>query len=78
MGMSDTFGLISMNPQDSFMREKIVREVNSILNECYKKAKELLEENRKLIEALVEELLYKEEMNLEDFETIYNKINILE
>lgn len=78
MGMSDTFGLISMNPQDSFMREKIVREVNSILNECYKKAKELLEENRELIEALVEELLYKEEMNLEDFETIYNKINILE
>ena len=78
MGMSDTFGLISMNPQDSFMREKIVREVNSILNECYKKAKELLEENRKLIEVLVEELLYKEEMNLEDFETIYNKINILE
>jgi cell division protease FtsH len=78
MGMSDTFGLISMNPQDSFMREKIVREVNSILNECYKKAKELLEENRKLIEALVEELLYKEEMNLEDFETIYNKMNILE
>ena len=52
MGMSDTFGLISMNPQDSFMREKIVREVNSILNECYKKAKELLEENRKLIEQL--------------------------
>ena len=46
LGMSDTFGLISINPKDTFMREKVVAEVNEILNECYNKAKQILIENK--------------------------------
>ena len=74
MGMSDTFGLISMSSQDTFMREKIVREVNSILNDCYKRAKDLLEENRELLDKTVEVLLYREEMDLEDFEKVVKEV----
>jgi cell division protease FtsH len=74
LGMSDTFGLISINPKDTFMREKVVAEVNEILNECYNKAKQILIENRTLTEELVKVLIEKEEMNLDDYEEVYNRV----
>lgn len=74
LGMSDTFGLISINPKDTFMREKVVTEVNEILNECYNKAKQILIENRTLTEELVKVLIDKEEMNLEEYEEVYNRV----
>ena len=74
LGMSDTFGLISINPKDTFMREKVVAEVNEILNECYNKAKQILIENRTLTEELVKVLINKEEMNLEEYEEVYNRV----
>ena len=74
LGMSDTFGLISINPKDTFMREKVVAEVNEILNECYNKAKQILIENRALTEELVKVLIEKEEMNLDDYKEVYNRV----
>ena len=74
LGMSDTFGLISINPKDTFMREKVVAEVNEILNECYNKAKQILIENKTLTEELVKVLIEKEEMNLEDYEEVCNRV----
>lgn len=74
LGMSDTFGLISINPKDTFMREKVVAEVNEILNECYNKAKQILIENKTLTEELVKVLIEKEEMNLEEYEEVYNRV----
>ena len=74
LGMSDTFGLISINPKDTFMREKVVAEVNEILNECYNKAKQILIENRTLTEELVKVLIEKEEMNLDDYKEVYDRV----
>ena len=74
LGMSDTFGLISMSSKDSFMREKVVAEVNEILNHCYNKAKEILEDNRELLVELAKVLIDKEEMNLEEYEEVYNRV----
>ena len=74
LGMSDTFGLISMSSKDSFMREKVVAEVNEILNYCYNKAKEILEDNRELLVELAKVLIDKEEMNLEDYEEVCNRV----
>ena len=74
LGMSDTFGLISMSSKDSFMREKVVAEVNEILNYCYNKAKEILEDNRELLVELAKVLIDKEEMNLEEYEEVYNRV----
>ena len=74
LGMSDTFGLISMSSKDSFMREKVVAEVNEILNYCYDKAKEILENNIRLLVELAKVLIDKEEMNLEEYEEVYNRV----
>ena len=74
LGMSDTFGLISMSSKDSFMREKVVAEVNEILNYCYDKAKEILEDNIGLLVELAKVLIDKEEMNLEEYEEVYNRV----
>ena len=76
LGMSDTFGLISIDSKDLFTREKVVSEVNSILNECYSKAKEILEDNKELLAKLSEVLIEKEEMNLNDFEEVVREIGI--
>lgn len=77
LGMSDTFGLISMSSKDSFMREKVVAEVNEILNYCYNKAKEILEKNKNLLTRLAEVLIDKEEMNLDDYEEVVREVGII-
>ena len=75
LGMcDDTFGLMSINPNDIFMRERILHEVKRILNECYTKAKDLLTEHRELLEELAKILIEKEEMTLKDFEEVLHRV----
>ena len=75
LGMcDDTFGLMSINPNDIFMRERILHEVKRILNECYAKAKDLLIKHRELLEELAKILIEKEEMTLKDFEEVLHRI----
>ena len=75
LGMcDDTFGLMSINPNDVLMRERILHEVKRILNECYAKAKDLLTEHRELLEELAKILIEKEEMTLKDFEEVLHRI----
>ena len=75
LGMcDDTFGLMSINPNDVFMRERILHEVKRILNECYAKAKDLLTEHRELLEELAKILIEKEEMTLKDFEEVLHRV----
>lgn len=75
LGMcDDTFGLMSINPNDMFMRERILHEVKRILNECYAKAKDLLTEHRELLEELAKILIEKEEMTLKDFEEVLHRV----
>ena len=75
LGMcDDTFGLMSINPNDVFMRERILHEVKRILNECYAKAKTLLSEHRELLEELAKILIEKEEMTLKDFEEVLHRV----
>ena len=75
LGMcDDTFGLMSINPNDVFMRERILHEVKRILNECYAKAKDLLIEHRELLEELAKILIEKEEMTLKDFEEVLHRV----
>ena len=75
LGMcDDTFGLMSINPNDIFMRERILHEVKRILNECYAKAKDLLIKHRELLEELAKILIEKEEMTLKDFEEVLHRV----
>ena len=75
LGMcDDTFGLMSINPNDVLMRERILHEVKRILNECYAKAKDLLTEHRELLEELAKILIEKEEMTLKDFEEVLHRV----
>ena len=75
LGMcDDTFGLMSINPNDVLMRERILHEVKRILNECYTKAKDLLTEHRELLEELAKILIEKEEMTLKDFEEVLHRV----
>ena len=75
LGMcDDTFGLMSINPNDVLMRERILHEVKRILNECYAKAKDLLIEHRELLEELAKILIEKEEMTLKDFEEVLHRV----
>ena len=75
LGMcDDTFGLMSINPNDVFMRERILHEVKRILNECYTKAKDLLIKHRELLEELAKILIEKEEMTLKDFEEVLHRV----
>ena len=75
LGMcDDTFGLMSINPNDVLMRERILHEVKRILNECYAKAKDLLIKHRELLEELAKILIEKEEMTLKDFEEVLHRV----
>ena len=75
LGMcDDTFGLMSINPNDVLMRERILHEVKRILNECYAKAKDLLIEHKELLEELAKILIEKEEMTLKDFEEVLHRV----
>ena len=49
----------------------IDEEVRSIIEECYGKAKNLLEEHRDVLEACAELLLEKERITRDEFETLF-------
>ncbi|MEG1597197.1 MAG: AAA family ATPase [Bacilli bacterium] len=76
LGMYDEFGLASIDMKSIFMQEKVFKKVNEILGECYKKAVEILEENRILLDALSKELIDKEVMTLDDFMRIYESVTL--
>lgn len=66
-GMSDTFKLVSINPNEIFTREKIINEVKEILDACYQYALEILTANRDKLDKLANVLIEKEVMTYEDF-----------
>ena len=75
LGMcSETFGLMSINPNDMFMRQKVLEEVNIILNTCYKEVMELLKEHETLLREMAKVLIEREVMTLADFEEVLNKV----
>lgn len=74
LGMSDAFGLMSIDAKDPLMRPKVLEEVHDILNECYGKAKTLLLEHETLLREMAKVLIEKEEMTLRDFEEVLHKV----
>ena len=77
LGMcSETFGLMSINPNDMFMRQKVLEEVNVILNTCYKEVMELLKEHEALLREMAKVLIEKEVMTLADFEEVLNRVEV--
>jgi len=49
----------------------IDEEVRAIIDECYGKAKQLLEENKAVLEACAELLLEKERITKDEFEALF-------
>ena len=77
LGMcSETFGLMSINPNDMFMRQKVLEEVNVILNTCYKEVMELLKEHETLLREMAKVLIEKEVMTLADFEEVLARVEV--
>ena len=78
LGMcSDTFGLMSINPNDVFMRERVLTEVNSILMSSYSRAKQVLTNNRHLLDELAKVLIEKEVMTLQDFKEVVDRVGVV-
>lgn len=77
LGMCEGFGLMSINPNDAFMRKGILAQVKVILDECYIKALKVLKANKVLMEELSKVLIEKEVMNLKDFEEVVERIGIV-
>ena len=77
LGMcSETFGLMSINPNDMFMRQKVLEEVNVILNTCYEEVLKLLREHEALLREMSKVLIEKEVMNLKDFEEVLARVEV--
>ena len=77
LGMcSETFGLMSINPNDMFMRQKVLEEVNVILNTCYEEVLKLLREHEALLREMSKVLIEKEVMNLKDFEEVFARVEV--
>ena len=89
-GMSEKLGLVSYDSDEEvflgrdFGHSKmysesfaalIDEEVRRIIDELYQKTKELLENNKELLQKLADELLEKETLNEEEFEKIYYREN---
>ena len=77
LGMcSETFGLMSINSNDMFMRQKVLEEVNVILNTCYKEVMDLLKEHEILLREMAKVLIDKEDMTLADFEEVLARVEV--
>lgn len=74
MGMSKELGLVSVSNNDLFLREKIFNETKKILDVCYDRTKEIIKENKHIIEPMVKILVEKEELTFEEFEKIFNEL----
>ncbi len=85
-GMSKKFGLIGLESIESQYLDRravlncsdvtaaaVDEEVMNILRKCYKEAKKLLRDNRKLMDKLAEHLIEKETITGKEFMEIYRK-----
>ena len=74
LGMCEGFGLMSINPNDAFMRKGILAQVKVILDECYVKALQTLREHEELLRELAKTLIDKEVMGLKEFEEVLERV----
>ena len=88
-GFSDAIGMVNYDNDDdevfigrdlahtrSFsenVANKIDEEVKSIIDDCYKEAKRILNENMSVLEACAALLIEKERINREEFEALFQK-----
>ena len=87
-GMSDELGLVSYDSdEEGFIGRdfghtksygedvagKIDAEIKRIVDECYEKAKAIILENRKVLDAAAELLLEKEKISREEFEALFEE-----
>ena len=86
-GMSDRFGLMNLEQvQDSYLNGRTVlncsdvtasqvdEEVKELLKKCYDRAKELLKENKDVLDKIAEHLYEKETITGKEFMDIYYKV----
>ncbi len=90
-GMSEKFGLMSLevvenryldgratlNCSDATAAE-VDEEVKNLLKDCYERAKKLLSDNRKALDAIAEFLYEKETITGKEFMRIFNSVNGIE
>ena len=87
-GMSDELGLVSYDSDEEVfigrdfghtkgygedVAGKIDAEIKRIVDECYEKAKKIILENRKVLDAAAELLLEKEKISREEFEALFEE-----
>ncbi len=87
-GMSDELGLVSYDSDEEVfigrdfghtksygedVAGKIDAEIKRIVDECYEKAKAIILENRKVLDAAAELLLEKEKISREEFEALFEE-----
>ena len=90
-GMSDKFGLMSLeNVENQYLdgrtslncsdetAAEIDKEVMSLLDVCYKKAKELLKNNRDSLDKIADYLFEKETITGKEFMKIFNEVRGIE
>ena len=86
-GMSEQIGLINYDDEDDevfigrdlahtrshseAIANEIDREVKRIIDECYRKAKEIIEENDSVLHKCAEMLLEKEKISRTEFEELF-------
>ena len=89
-GFSDNIGVINYDEEDNevfigrdlahtrshseAVASEIDIEVKAIINDCYKKAKELILEHEKILHSCAELLLEKEKIGREEFEALFTKV----
>ncbi len=87
-GMSDNIGVINYDDDDDevfigrdlahakghseLVSGEIDREVKAIIDECYRKAKEIIEEHEDVLHKCAELLLQKEKINRAEFEALFD------
>ncbi len=87
-GMSDKLGLVSYDSDEEVfigrdfghtktygedVAGKIDAEIKRIVDECYEKAKKIILDNRKVLDAAAELLLEKEKISREEFEALFDQ-----
>ncbi len=86
-GMSENIGVLNYDDDDDevfigrdlaharshseYITGEIDKEVKSIVDDCYKKAKDMLLENRNILESCAQLLLEKEKIGREEFEVLF-------
>ena len=89
-GMSDNIGVINYEENDAevfigrdlahakgyseMMSSQIDMEVKAIIDDCYKKAKELIVQHEKVLHSCAELLLQKEKIGREEFEALFETL----